>query len=229
MSDNKILNKIKKLLALAKSSNANEAAAALSRAQKLMQEHAITLTDVDLADCSTAECVLDAKGVNKYEANLMHLISHAFGVEPVVSYVQINWKVKAKVCFLGISPQPELAQYCFDVLYRQLKQSRAQYIRQQSKRCKPSTKTKRGDAFAEAWCLAVYQTIHKFALSDEQTALIKTYKENKFKDIEDGKPRDRTKGKSRSKDYLAGVNAAENVRLDRPVNGKETAKLGCSS
>jgi uncharacterized protein DUF2786 len=229
MSDNKILNKIKKLLALAKSSNANEAAAALSRAQKLMQEHAITLTDVKLTDCSTSESLLDAKGVNKYEVNLIHLIGYAFGVEPIVSYVRVNYKVRAKVCFLGITPQPELAQYCFDVLYRQLKQDRAQHIRQQSNRCKPSTKTKRGDAFAEAWVMATYQKVQKFALTEEQAVLIDSYKNNKFNDLETEKGRDRTKGKARDSDYHAGLNAGKDVRLDRPVNGKETAKLGCTS
>ena len=223
----KVIDKIKKLLALAKSSNANEAALALNRAQKLMQEYAVTFTDVQLADCATSESLLDAKGVNKYEIILIHLIAYAFGIEPIVSYTKINWKVRAKVCFLGISPQPELAQYCFDVLYRQLKQSRSQYIKQQSKRCKAATKTKRGDAFAEAWVMSAYRTVQKFALNDGQLTLIQTYKDNSFNDLETSKGRDRTKGTSRAKDYLAGINAANDVRLDRPVDGKETAKLGC--
>jgi len=225
MSVDKIIDKIKKLLALAKSANANEAALALSRAQKLMQEHAITYTDISLADCATSESLLDAKGVNKYEVNLIQLMAYSFGVEPVVSYAQVNRKTRAKVCFLGISPQPELAQYCFDVLYRQLKQSRSHYIQQQSNRCKTSTKTKRGDAFAEAWTMSVYRTVQKFALNDEQLALIQTYKDNSFNDLESSKGRDRTRGKARSKDYRAGLDAAKDVRLDRPVNGKETAKL----
>lgn len=225
MNADKIIDKIKKLLALAKSSNANEAALALSRAQKLMQEHAITFTDVELADCATSESLLDAKGVNKYEVNLIHLIGYAFGIEPIVSYTRINWKTRAKVLFLGIYPQPELAQYCFDVLYRQLKQSRSLHIKQQSNRCKAATKTKRGDAFAEAWVMSVYRTVQKFALNDEQLALIQTYKDNRFDDLESSKGRDRTKGKARGADYHAGLKAAKNVRLDRPVDGKETAKL----
>ena len=46
----KILDKIKKCLALASSANEHEAAAALRQAQKLMAQFGLTETDVTLAD-----------------------------------------------------------------------------------------------------------------------------------------------------------------------------------
>ena len=50
MSDRQnILERIKKFLALSQSSNPAEAAIALSRAQKLMQEHSISIEDVNLS------------------------------------------------------------------------------------------------------------------------------------------------------------------------------------
>ena len=49
MADQKILDKISKLLALSESDNPNEAAIALERAQKLMKEHSVTMTDVSLS------------------------------------------------------------------------------------------------------------------------------------------------------------------------------------
>ena len=52
MKHEKIINKIKKLLSLANSNNVNEAAIALRRAQALMAEYSVTLTDIKLADCS---------------------------------------------------------------------------------------------------------------------------------------------------------------------------------
>ena len=56
MSDRQnILERIKKFLALSQSSNPAEAAIALSRAQKLMQEHSISIEDVNLSSVTEIE------------------------------------------------------------------------------------------------------------------------------------------------------------------------------
>ncbi|MBN2652594.1 MAG: DUF2786 domain-containing protein [Spirochaetales bacterium] len=52
MDDNLIVEKIKKLLALAKSSNENEAAAALAKAHKLLRDYDLTLEDVEAKEQS---------------------------------------------------------------------------------------------------------------------------------------------------------------------------------
>ena len=49
-NNEKLLEKLKKLLALAKSDNPHEAALALQRAQKLMQAYNITQADLALSD-----------------------------------------------------------------------------------------------------------------------------------------------------------------------------------
>ena len=154
------------------------------------------------------------------------MIAMAFGVTTVLSRDIQAGKVKGAIHFLGIAPQPELAQYCFDVLYRQLKSARSEYVKKQSNRCKSTTKTKRGDAFAQSWVLHVYSTVKKFALSDEQERLIESYRSSQFDELVQQKTRDRIgKKKVRVKDVLAGAKAAKGVRLDRPVHGQETAKL----
>ena len=226
MKHEKIIEKIKKLLNLATSNNANEAAVALKRAQALMAEHSVTMSDVKLADCSTRSSFLDSLTPNKYEAYFTQMIANAFGVKFVLSIGTHAGKTKCSINFLGISPQPELAQYCFDVLYRQLKTARSEYVKKQSNRCKPTTKTKRGDAFAQSWVLHVYSTVKTFALTDEQERLIESYKSSQFDELVKQKTRDRIgKKKVRVKDVLAGAKAAKGVRLDRPVHGQETAKL----
>lgn len=50
MTDSKIVTRIRKLLALAGSDNANEAATAAALADKLMREHAVSLSTLDEAD-----------------------------------------------------------------------------------------------------------------------------------------------------------------------------------
>ena len=54
MTRAQILKKIRKLLALSASANEHEAAAALAKAQALMEEHELAERDVELADIETA-------------------------------------------------------------------------------------------------------------------------------------------------------------------------------
>ena len=55
MKNEKVLEKIKKCLRLAKSSNPHEAAAAMRQAQKLMEKYNLTERDVDLTDVEMSE------------------------------------------------------------------------------------------------------------------------------------------------------------------------------
>lgn len=55
MSKNKIINKIKKCLALANSSNQHEAAAALRQAHKMMKQYKLSLDDIDLHKITTGK------------------------------------------------------------------------------------------------------------------------------------------------------------------------------
>ncbi|WP_102797343.1 DUF2786 domain-containing protein [Bowmanella denitrificans] len=226
MSSDKIIDKIKKLLALAKSSNPHEAAAALSRAQKLMQQHSIDQQSVALSDCDRVSHLLDSGRVNSYEAALVDTINRAFGVEAVFSKSFLRQEYY--VYFLGIKPQPELARYCFSVLYRQLKDARSEYVANQPKQCKRTTKTQRGDAFAWGWVGEVKARVQAFALTEEQQVLIQEYKGMKYPSLQSKDPHDSLSKKGvklRDDDFYQGRKAAKNVRLDRPVGGRETAKL----
>jgi hypothetical protein len=227
MSSDRIILKIKKLLALAKSSNPYEAASALSKAQKLMAEHSVDQSAVDLTDCETRKYALDKKTINNYEGHLMNVISTAFGVVPVISEMWKQSKVVAVVNFMGIAPQPELASYCFDVVYRQLIRNRTVFIGTLSKNCKRATKMRRGDDYAKGWMWEVASKVNAFALTEKQTALVEQYKDSVYnpENLKSSKGRDRSKGKARSNDILTGMNDAKAVRLDRPVNGTETLKL----
>ncbi|WP_428242996.1 DUF2786 domain-containing protein [Gynuella sp.] len=174
VSNKKILDKIRKCLALAKSSNPHEAAVALRQAQKLMQAHNVSEQDVDLlnvqAFCTTAG---RAKKPARWMHGLVAVVCKAFEVEAIF---QSLYEGGAAVKFIGIDEKPEVAGYAFDVLYRQLVRDRNAHIKQQS-RCKPATKTRRGDLFAEAWVGAVHDHIVKFAqpIPDAHKTLIKSY------------------------------------------------------
>ena len=142
-NNEKLLEKLKKLLALAKSDNPHEAALALQRAQKLMQAYNITQADLALSDIDESVSNYWAAGsVNppRYMLGLLDIIQVAFGVKSI-----IHSGFKPSVGFYGNKDRVELASYTWEVLARQLIVARKNYIRQQNKRIKNTTKTSRGD------------------------------------------------------------------------------------
>lgn len=223
-NNEKLLEKLKKLLALAKSDNPHEAALALQRAQKLMQAYNITQADLALSDIDESVSNYWAAGsVNppRYMLGLLDIIQVAFGVKPI-----IHSGFKASVGFYGNKNRVELASYTWEVLARQLVVARKNYIRQQNKRIKNATKTSRGDKFAEGWVLAVRREVHSFSMSCEERELAKLWLEQKYPDS--GTTAGREPGKSRDSDMSRhlGYREGENIRLHQPVSGQEQSKLG---
>jgi hypothetical protein len=223
--DSHILSKIKKLLALAKSNNPYEAAAALSRAQALMQKHGVGEADIAMTDCDTQTLCFSKETLSSYEVRLLNTICSTFGVVCVIDGLWNKGKYVARANLMGIAPQPELAVYCLDVLYRQLLKARAEYVATLNNNCKRQTKITRGDDFCKGWVFEVQRKIVAFAMTEQQRALVDQYKSNKFNDTAKATGRDRSSGKERADDWVKGMSSAKNVRLDRPMHGKETPKL----
>ena len=220
----KVLEKLKKLLALAKSDNPHESALALQRVQKLMQTYHITSDDIALSDIDESISNYWAAGsVNppRYMLGLLSIIQAAFGVDSI-----IHSGFKPSVGFYGNKDRVELASYTWDVLARQLTAARKNYIKQQNRRIKNTTKTSRGDKFAEGWVLAVRSEINLFAMSREGRELARLWLEQKYPDS--GTTCGREAGKTRDSNIsrLHGYKEGENVRLHQPVSGQEQRKLG---
>ncbi|EAM6083274.1 DUF2786 domain-containing protein, partial [Salmonella enterica subsp. enterica serovar Poano] len=133
------------------------------------------------------------------------------------------------VSFYGLYNRPELAAYTFEVLGRQLIKARKDFIKTQNKRIKTSTKTARGDKFAEGWIIAVLNKIEKLARTAHEVELAERWLEKKYTRTvtrnvrESGKTRDNDN--ARNSGYREGRQAS----LHHPVNGQEQAKLGVSS
>lgn len=117
-TEQNILDRIKKLLALSHSSNPSEAAIALSRAQKLMQEHSISMNDVNLSEINELE--VDAPPALRAR-NLMfalgNIISRSFGTDHFFNTV--NGKITT-IVFIGPKDRVDVAVYNFTLLSRQL-------------------------------------------------------------------------------------------------------------
>ncbi|EDX4489660.1 DUF2786 domain-containing protein [Salmonella enterica subsp. salamae] len=226
MNENKdkVIRRLKKLMALTSSSNANEASAALARAQKLADAHGITQDDIEILDINESICDYWPAGASnppRYMAYLLQVIKDAFGVDCIL--------LGNGVSFYGLYNRPELAAYTFEVLGRQLIKARKDFIKTQNKRIKNSTKTARGDKFAEGWIIAVLNKIEKLARTAREVELAEHWLKKKYTHTvtrntrKSGKTRDNDN--ARNSGYLEGRQAS----LHQPVNGQEQAKLGVSS
>lgn len=80
----KLLDRLKKLMALSRSANEHEAASALEKTQALMREFAITEDDLDLADYGTTESpavfIKSRQRLPIYAGMLCSVIESAFGI-----------------------------------------------------------------------------------------------------------------------------------------------------
>lgn len=226
MAEDRILDKIKACMELARrSTNPNEAAVALAHAQKLMAKHGISDTELELSAIGMTDANAGAyRETNPaYYHRLISLMKRAFGVKAVLG----GWPGwHNKVTFIGVSPNNELAAYAFAVLWPQLVKARSEFIASLSNNCKRTTKTQRGDAFAEGWCHAIYQKVQALLPNEQELELIDRAIAAKFPDLTDSKVRKvDKKRKDVDSAWSAGRIAASGVQLHTPVSGRETAKL----
>lgn len=124
----RIIEKISKLLAMSESTNPNEAAIALERAQKLMAEYKIDVSDVSMNSISEIrEDVPSILRDRKLYAVIASIISKSFGVEPITHIVKGSIKA---VSFIGPNERVQTAAYAFTVVARQAAIAKNNFSRQ---------------------------------------------------------------------------------------------------
>lgn len=222
MDKEKALDKIKKCLALSRSANEYEAAQALKHAQALMAQYGVSESDVALADVS--ECKRKApKTVPEWHWRLVHLCGRAFGCE--------RWHATdfsgGSFVFCGLGDRPELAAYAYEVLLRQLKAARRQYIKTALSRVRTSRiKTARADRFCDGWVSKVKSVVQDFARTDAEKELLEHYQTNKYGQFGAAKTRDVKAPFLGFVDYQVGRGVAAGVRLDVPLGREQQAQIG---
>lgn len=226
----KILDKIKKCLALSASSNEHEAAAALRQARKLMEAHGISDLEMQAAQASERRQRAGAqREPSAWETELAVRIADAFGCRVIFSPAVFLMQPRSSWVFIGCGVAPEIGGYAFEVLQRQCKRAREQHIKARLKRCKPGTKTRRADLFCEGWVLAVAGKIETFAGSPEQSDAIGAYVATRYTSLAKLKSRDRNDGRTlRDHDYtdlFAGTHAGRNAELNRGVGGEQQRQI----
>lgn len=221
----KITAKIAKLLALSASDNPTEAETAKRQANALMEKYNLTGNDVMAAGVHEQRCQTGGKfNPPLYLCGLSNVIANAFGCESIFSS-GAGWS-DSVVIFLGVGIKPELAAYTFDVLRRQINKDRAAYSNT-LKRYKRANKIRMADLFCDAWVSRVSRQVKIFAGSPADKEAISAYKQKKWGDQLRQDDRLRP-GLKKEKDYgavAAGLNAASDVSIHRPVQSKRGQAL----
>ena len=223
MTRDQALAKIKKCLALAKSQNPHEAAAAMRQAQKLMAEHNLDEQDVSLADIAESTVAAVSQANNLWENSLASIVANAFACRLFGRYfwslTGIGRATKKRTwVFIGVGASAEVASYAYEVLSRQCAKGRLEHVRKQPKTCKPITKTARGDQFALGWAYGVREMLDKFANSERNQALLESYMAKTHADLKTVEAKDRSVGRNvRNEDIHQGVKSGRSAQLQRGV------------
>jgi len=121
-----IIEKIKKLLALAASNNEHEAALAASHAQRLLAAHNLAMADIEakgkpeLADRVETSA---AKNLPKWARHLSGAVCSAFDCQG------IHHPATGKLTFIGVGADVQIAAYTFAFLERTIRRLCSQYMK----------------------------------------------------------------------------------------------------
>jgi hypothetical protein len=214
----KILARIKKCLALSRSSNEHEAAIALRQAQALMREHGISDSDVAASYASETR---GRSGASRtpvdWETGLAQTVAKTIGCEVIFC----SSREKGSWIFIGCNSADQICEYAFAVLHRQLKRARSEYIKKHLRRCSAARKTRRADLYCEGWVVSVASKVEPLRISETERAAIAAYAGRYL--THEMKPlcRNESIKGAAVDDWLRGRRDGNDIDLRRPIAGGE--------
>ncbi|MGE4278178.1 MAG: DUF2786 domain-containing protein [Magnetospirillum sp.] len=195
MSDDRTrkIERIRKLLALARNKGASdhEAATALQMAQAQMEAEGITDTEIHATEATEAFTDGGARSrVPEWESRLGWNIANIFACDSIHHHSG-TWS------FVGIDPLPQIASYAFDVLRRQCLAARKEYIATSLKRVTvKANKTRRADLFCEGWIETAVSKARRLPRAAEHDQAVKAFKKIRYGSLDSLVPVDRNKDRT---------------------------------
>ena len=224
--DPKILDKIKKCLALATSSEPHEAAAAMRQAQSLMAKHNVSEQGLKLSEVTELD-IKSAVSVSRpkpWEIRLVKTCADAFGCDFLwTDGNSYNRDPYGRYTLIGLKSQAEVCQYTIEVLLRKVRRARAEFLKTLP-HLSGKGKTVQGEGFCVGWINAIAATVIAFARGDAETQLVLEYKAAKYTALGTKMPANQQIGRDGME---AGTLAAKGESLYRPMNqGQDPLMIG---
>jgi len=220
MLEDKLLARIKKVLALTKSDQPGEAAAAMELAQKLLTQHNLTLGGLAISEI-THQDVPSPFSISKlkiYESALMNTIGRAFGCQ-IMFMKSSSYFADKRAMFTLVGPkhQVPVAAYTTEVLMRKLQRARAKFLDGFDRSVHRNFKTQQADGFCFGWVVKIAETVHEFSGAESYAPAILEYQKRTF--VLSGDAVKAEDKKIHANSFLAGKKAAEGESLFRPMAG----------
>lgn len=194
MSDERILDKIRKCLAMAQDSrgNAAECANAMRQAQALMAKHGLSELDLEAAAVTTLtiRSRVSVRNPAQWEVNMCYKICAMYGLHrPLFTSGGPEPTNKGWWHFIGSKAYIDVAEYTYSVLYRQILKARNDYVASLSPAYSRSEKSRLANDFCTGWVYQVGKQINAMhdpdgAMAKRIDAFMTKHKLNDIKTIE---------------------------------------------
>ncbi len=126
MTRERIIERVRKLLALSNSSNEHEAALAAAHAQRLLAEHNLAMSELEMQEEGAGEVELQvARTVPKWLSSLFATVANAFDCFPIVTTIQTCSRLR----FIGVGDDPGVAACTLEYLMKELRRLASLYLR----------------------------------------------------------------------------------------------------
>ena len=176
----RIIARIKKCLALGKSSEPHEAAAAIRQAQKLMEKFGIEADDVE-GDVITSELVITPEPPKRkypmYIIGIYQAVANAFGVSAIFETTRKygrsghdwDFDLRLGVRYFGTGNSAMMAKYTHEVMWNAMMKAWRQHQKAMWREAMPGER----QAFWLGWLAAVDRTIQNFARPEGHSERLK--------------------------------------------------------
>ena len=168
MEPNPIIEKIKKLLALANSSNEHEAALAASHAQRLLSEYNLAMVDIEATHKPEKADKVEAtvsKTLPKWMRNLSVGVSTAFDCQAIHNPAQ------GKMTFIGVGADVQISAYTFAYLDKTVRGLCGNYMKQH---VSTSIGSRHRELLRQSYYLGAVSTINQRLREQKQQTPITT-------------------------------------------------------
>lgn len=126
MTRERVIEKVRKLLALSSSSNQHEAALAAAHAQRLLAEHNLSMSELEVREKGAGEVALEvAKTVPKWLSSLFASVANGFDCFPIVTTTASCSRLR----FIGVGEDPAVACCTLQFLMQELRRLATVYLR----------------------------------------------------------------------------------------------------
>jgi len=126
MTRERVIEKVRKLLALSNSSNQHEAALAAAHAQRLLAEHNLAMSELEVQEEGAGEVALEvAKTVPKWLSSLFATVANGFDCFPIVTTTPSCSRLR----FIGVGEDPAVACCTLQFLMKELRRLATTYLR----------------------------------------------------------------------------------------------------